>query len=244
MRDLVLSVVVPVYNEEHLVTTMLERLVAVEFPELERLEVILVDDASKDRSLAAIESFASEHAESVRVLAHARNQGKGAAVRTGIAATTGDLVVIQDADLEYDPRDLPRLILPFLEDDADAVYGSRFASGERRRVLYFRHELGNRFITFVSNLMTDLNLTDVETCYKMFRGDLLRSIPLRSNDFRFEVEITAKLAKRNAKVFEVPISYAGRTYEEGKKIGWRDGVLALGAILKYRIVDDSRVSGC
>jgi SAM-dependent methyltransferase len=147
-------------------------------------------------------------------------------------------MVFHDADLEYDPRDIGRLVRPFLEDGADVVYGSRFAAAERRRVLYFRHTLGNRLITFLSDVATDLNLTDVETCYKMFRGTLLKSLPIRSNDFRLEIEVTAKIAKRQCRIFEVPISYVGRTYREGKKIGWRDGFRALGAILKYKVVDD------
>ncbi len=233
-----LSAIVPVFNERYLVGEMLRRLLAVSIPGILELEILVVDDASTDGSAEIVDAVASEHPDQVRVLRHEENQGKGAALRTGIAAARGDLIVFQDADLEYDPRDLARLVRPFLEDGADVVYGSRFLSGDRRRVLYFRHTLGNRLITFMSNWATDLNLTDVETCYKMFRGPLLKSIPIRSNDFRVEIELTAKLAKRNCRLFEVPISYSGRTYREGKKIGWKDGFKALLATGRFWLVDD------
>lgn len=234
---LVLSVVVPVYNERFLVRELLRRVRAVRVPELRGLEIIVVDDGSTDGTREILSEIAAEAPEMCLIL-HPKNQGKGAAVRTGIAAATGDLIVIQDADLEYDPRDLSRLVAPFLEEGADVVYGSRFLTSERRRVLYFRHTLGNRFITLLSNWFTDLNLTDVETCYKMFRAPLLKSLPIRSNDFAMEPELTAKIAKRYCRVFEVPISYAGRTYREGKKIGWRDGFKAVYAIVKYKLIDD------
>jgi len=233
-----LSAIVPVFNERYLVGEMLRRLLAVSIPGILELEILVVDDASTDGSAEIVDAVASQHPDRVRVLRHEENQGKGAALRTGIAAARGDLIVFQDADLEYDPRDLARLVRPFLEDGADVVYGSRFLSGDRRRVLYFRHTLGNRLITFMSNWATDLNLTDVETCYKMFRGPLLQSIPIRSNDFRVEIELTAKLAKRNCRLFEVPISYSGRTYREGKKIGWKDGFKALLATGRFWLVDD------
>ena len=233
-----LSIVVPVYNERFLVGEMLARLITVEFPQLTDTEIIAVDDGSTDGSGEVLDRFANDHPGRLRVIHLGRNQGKGAALRAGIDATDGDLVVVQDADLEYDSHDLGRLVAPFIEDGADVVYGSRFLTSERRRVLYYRHTLGNRFITFLSNWFTDLNLTDVETCYKMFRGPLLRSLPIRSNDFRVEIELTAKVAKRSCRVFEVPISYSGRSYREGKKIGWRDGVKALLAILKFWIIDD------
>ena len=233
-----LSIVVPVYNERFLVGEMLARLITVEFPQLTDIEIIAVDDGSTDGSGEVLDRFANDHPGRLRVIHLGRNQGKGAALRAGIDATDGDLVVVQDADLEYDSHDLGRLVAPFIEDGADVVYGSRFLTSERRRVLYYRHTLGNRFITFLSNWFTDLNLTDVETCYKMFRGPLLRSLPIRSNDFRVEIELTAKVAKRSCRVFEVPISYSGRSYREGKKIGWRDGVKALLAILKFWIIDD------
>ncbi len=233
-----LSVVVPVFNERFLVGEVLRRLLGLTVPGVSELELVVVDDGSSDGSAEIVEQIAAGQTERMRFIRHPRNQGKGAALATGIAAATGDLIVIQDADLEYDPRDLARLVRPFFEDGADVVYGSRFAASERRRVLYYRHALGNRLITFLSNVFTDLNLTDVETCYKMFRGPLLKSIPLRSKDFAFEVEITAKIAKRNCSIYEVPISYRGRTYREGKKIGWRDGVKALAAILRYWLIDD------
>lgn len=236
--ELTLSVVVPVYNERYLVGELLRRVLALSVPGVARLEVIVVDDASTDGSGEILREIAAAEPDRVRLLRHERNQGKGAAIRTGIAAAGGDLIVFQDADLEYDPRDFQRLVQPFLEDGADVVYGSRFLTRERRRVLYFKHTLGNRLITLVSNLFTDLNLTDVETCYKMFRAPLLKSIPIRSASFALEVEITAKIAKRNCRIFEVPISYIGRTYQEGKKIGLKDALIAFAAIVRYWLVDD------
>ncbi|MDX1632047.1 MAG: glycosyltransferase [Thermoanaerobaculia bacterium] len=236
-RALVLSVVVPVYNERFLVRELLERVLAVEIDGIRDLEVVVVDDGSTDGTREILEELARDEPR-MRLFFQDENRGKGAAVRRGIDEATGDLVVIQDADLEYDPRDYARLVRPFLEDGADVVYGSRFLTGERRRVLYFRHTLGNRLITLLSNLFTDLNLTDVETCYKMFRAPLLKSIPIRSDDFAMEPEITAKVAKRRFRIFEVPISYVGRTYREGKKIGVRDLFKALYTIVKYWVVDD------
>ncbi len=237
-REISLSVVMPVYNERYLVGAMLNQLSGLEVDGISRLEVLIVDDGSTDGTLEILEEYTSLNPQRFHLIKHDENRGKGAAVRTGIAAANGDLIVFQDADLEYDPRDYSRLVKPFIEDGADVVYGSRFATAERRRVLLFRHQLGNRLITFFSNLFTDLNLTDVETCYKMLRAPLLKSIPLRSNDFAMEIEITAKVAKRHCTVFEVPISYRGRSYREGKKIGWRDGVKALWTVLKYWLIDD------
>jgi glycosyltransferase involved in cell wall biosynthesis len=233
-----LSVVVPVYNERYLVEELVRRVLAVSAPEIREMEVLLVDDGSKDGSLEILRRLAAEYPDRIRLLEQGRNQGKGAAIRRGIAEATGDLILFQDADLEYDPRDYPRLVRPFLEDGADVVYGSRFLPSDRRRVLYYRHTLGNRMLTTMSNWFTDLNLTDMETCYKVFRAPLLKSIPIRSNDFAMEPEITAKVAKRECRIFEVPISYLGRTYREGKKIGWRDAFKALRAIVKYRLLDD------
>ena len=234
-----LTVVVPVYNERFLVRDSLRRLLeaAPGWEGVSEIEVLVVEDGSRDGTRELLREYAAGEPR-IRLIEHPRNLGKGAAVRTGIAEARGDLIVFHDADLEYDPRDIGRLVKPFLEDGADVVYGSRFTASERRRVLYFRHTLGNRLITFLSDLATDLNLTDVETCYKMFRSTLLKSLPIRSNDFRLEIELTAKVAKRNCRIFEVPISYIGRTYREGKKIGWRDGFKALWAIGRYWMVDD------
>jgi glycosyltransferase involved in cell wall biosynthesis/phospholipid N-methyltransferase len=233
-----LSVIVPVYNERFLVAELVNRVLAVSAPEIRELELLLIDDGSKDGSLDILRRLAAEHPDRIRLLEQGKNQGKGAAIRRGIAEATGDLILFQDADLEYDPRDYPRLIRPFLEDGADVVYGSRFLPSERRRVLNFRHTLGNQMLTRFSNWLTDLNLTDMETCYKVFRAPLIKSIPIRSNDFAMEPEITAKVAKRECRIFEVPISYLGRTYREGKKIGWKDGFKAFRTMVKYHLIDD------
>jgi len=236
-RRLLLSIIVPLYNERYLVAELLRRILASPARSEVEFEVLVVDDGSTDGSADLVRQISRDEA-AIHLIEVPQNQGKGAAVRRGIAAATGDLIMVQDADLEYDPRDYGKLLKPFFEDGADVVYGSRFAASDRRRVLYFRHALGNRFLTFLSNWFTDLNLTDVETCYKVFRAPLLKSIPLRSNDFRLEVEITAKIAKRGCRIFEVPVSYVGRTYQEGKKIGWRDGFRAVRGILKYWLIDD------
>ncbi|MFL6195908.1 MAG: glycosyltransferase [Thermoanaerobaculia bacterium] len=232
-----LSVVIPVYNERFLVAELVRRVLAVSAPEIREIELLLVNDGSRDGTTEILRRLAADHPDQIHLIEQ-ENQGKGAAIRRGIAEATGDLILFQDADLEYDPRDYPRLIRPFLEDGADVVYGSRFLPSERRRVLNYRHTLGNRMLTNLSNWLTDLNLTDMETCYKVFRAPLLKSIPIRSNDFAMEPEITAKVAKRECRVFEVPISYLGRTYREGKKIGVKDAFKALRAMLKYRLIDD------
>jgi glycosyltransferase involved in cell wall biosynthesis/phospholipid N-methyltransferase len=234
---LTLSVVIPVYNERYLVRELVERVLAVEVPSLREIELVIVDDGSRDGSGEILRELAAAHPSRIRLLAQP-NQGKGAALRRGIAEAKGDLILFQDADLEYDPRDYARLVRPFVEDGADVVYGSRFMPSDRRRVLYYRHTLGNRLLTTLSNLFTDLNLTDMETCYKVFRAPLLKSIPIRSNDFAIEPEITAKVAKRECRIFEVPISYLGRTYREGKKIGFKDGLKALRAMVRFWVIDD------
>jgi len=237
-----LSVLVPVYNERFLVASSLERLkILATSPDLERVEVIVVDDASKDDTPAVLRQFEARLRYDPKMtwtfLRHERNGGKGQAIRTALDRATCEITVIHDADLEYHPRDLLRIVRVFAQEKADAVFGSRFIGGEVRRVLLYRHQLGNRLLTFLTNLVTNLNLTDMETCYKAVRTDLLKSIPLVSRDFRIEPELTIKLAKRHASIFEVPISYSGRTYAEGKKINWRDGVSALWAIGRFAASD-------
>jgi len=226
-----LSVVVPCYNEEKTLEESVGRLLAIQDDAL-RLEVIIVNDCSRDRSLQIAGKLAAGHSE-VKVLRHERNRGKGAALRTGFAATAGDFVAVHDADLEYDPRDLKRLVEPLAAGDADVVFGSRFQSAGAHRVLYFWHSVGNHVLTFISNMATDLNLTDMETCYKLFRRDVIQSIVLEEDRFGFEPEIVAKVAQKRLRVYEMGISYRGRTYTEGKKIGMKDGWRALFAILKY-----------
>jgi len=228
-----LSVVVPVYNEDATIIEVVDAVLAESIPK----ELIIVDDGSTDGTRDKLKSIEERGDERVKVFLHEHNLGKGAAVRTGFAETTGDIVLIQDADLEYDPRDYLALIAPILEGKADVVYGSRFAGGGAHRVHLYWHKLGNNFLTMLSNMLTNLNLTDMEVCYKVFRSGVLKSITLRSNKFDIEPEITAKVARKGFRVFEVPISYAGRDYDEGKKIGWRDGVQALWAIIKYRFWD-------
>ena len=237
-----LSVLVPVYNEQYLVAASLERLKVLETsPHLDRVQVIVVDDCSKDETPRALEQFRAGLTPgklSWTFLRHDKNGGKGKAIQTALTHADCDITVIHDADLEYHPRDLLRIVRVFVEEEADAVFGSRFAGGEARRVLLYRHQLGNKLLTFLCNIVTNLNLTDMETCYKAVRTDLLKSIPIASNDFRIEPELTIKLGKRGARLFEVPISYSGRTYAEGKKIDWRDGFRALWAIVRFAVSDD------
>ncbi len=225
-----LSVVIAVYNEKQTILKILERVRGVPIPK----EIIIVDDYSTDGTRDVLKNLAP--AEDLKILYHPHNRGKGAALRTGFGAVAGDIVVIQDADLEYDPVEYPILIRPILDGKADVVYGSRFLGGPHR-VLYFWHHVGNRVLTTLSNMMTDLNLSDMETCYKVFRSELLGKIKLQENRFGFEPEFTAKIARTRCRIFEVPISYSGRDYAEGKKIGWKDGVAAIYFILKYRFVD-------
>lgn len=229
MTDLILSVIVPAYNEAATIESVMRRVREVPL----RLEVIAVNDASTDDTGAILDRLAHERLVD-RVLHHPENRGKGAALRTGIAAASGDVIVVQDADLEYDPADLPALLAPIRTGKADAVYGSRFQGGPHR-VLFFWHAVGNSLLTLLSNMFTNLNLTDMETCYKLVRAELLKRLPLRSNRFGFEVEITARLAQAGARVWELPISYSGRTYAEGKKITWRDGFAAFFHILRYNL---------
>jgi glycosyltransferase involved in cell wall biosynthesis len=224
----ILSVVMPVFNEEQTVAQVVRSVLARE----EVGELICVDDGSSDRSHSVLADMAGKEPR-LRLSRHEKNRGKGAALRTGIALATFPVVVIQDADLEYDPADYPRLLEPILQDRADVVFGSRFIGSEAHRVLYFWHFLGNRFLTLLSNMCTNLNLSDVETCYKAFRREIIQGIRIEENRFGFEPEITAKMARRQARIYEVAISYHGRTYADGKKIGWRDGFSAIRCIAKY-----------
>lgn len=228
-----LSIVIPCYNEERTLRACVDRVLAIASESL-HLELIVVDDCSRDRSLTLAREIAAADPR-VRVLAHEKNQGKGAALRTGFREATGDYVAVQDADLEYDPRDLVRLIEPLHEGLADVVFGSRFLSAGAHRVLYFWHSVGNRFLTLLSNMFTDLNLTDMETCYKVFRREVIQSIEIKENRFGFEPEVVAKVAHMRVRVYEMGISYHGRTYEEGKKIGMKDGFRALYCIFRYNL---------
>jgi glycosyltransferase involved in cell wall biosynthesis len=226
-----LSIVIPCFNERDTIEELIDAVLAAP---VERPEIIVVDDCSTDGTRAVLQQKIEPRI--AKVIYHERNRGKGAALRTGFSAATGDIVLVQDADLEYDPRDYARLLAPILEGRADVVFGSRFAGGESHRVLYFWHSVVNRLLTLLSNMLTDLNLTDMEVCYKAFRREILQQITLEEDRFGFEPEITAKVAKLRCRIFEVGISYAGRTYAEGKKIGWRDGARAIWCILKYNLL--------
>src|SRR6202162_622980 len=225
-----LSVVMPVYNERRTLQAVVERVIAVPV----EMELICVDDGSRDGSREILQELASAKPQ-LRVFLQPKNMGKGAALRRGIQEATGDFVVIQDADLEYDPADYPTLLAPLIQGKADVVYGSRFLGSRPHRVLYFWHSVGNRLLTLLSNCLTNINLTDMETCYKAFRREIIQAIPIQENRFGFEPEITVKVAKRRLRIYEVGIGYWGRTYEEGKKIGWKAGVRCLWCLLKYSI---------
>ena len=234
-----LSVLVPVYNEERTLEEVVRRVCAVQLPK----EIILVDDGSKDGSREILTKLkdrnerANDPLNQIKVFFQPENQGKGAAIKTAISHVTGDVVIVQDADLEYDPKDYPSLLEPIQDGSADVVYGTRFAGGGAHRVLFFWHSLGNRALTLLSNMLTNLNLSDMEVGYKVFRAEALKGIELKSNRFGFEPEITIKLAKKRCRFYEVPISYHGRTYEEGKKITWKDGIAALYYMIRFRFAD-------
>src|SRR5689334_22453656 len=229
-----LSVVMPVYNERATLRQVVERVLAVPID----IELLCVDDGSTDGSRDILNQIESQH-PSVRIFLQPRNIGKGAALRRGIAEATGDFVVVQDADLEYDPADYPALLEPLTQGKADVVYGSRFLGAGPHRVLYFWHSVGNSILTLISNCLTNINLSDMETCYKVFRREIIQSIPIEEDRFGFEPEITVKIAKRRLRIYEVGIGYWGRTYEEGKKIGWKDGVRALWCLLRYSVKESA-----
>ena len=227
-----LSVIIPCYNEMATIDLIIKAVLSAPYPDK---EIIIVDDCSTDGTREKLRETIGPAGLVHKILYHEVNQGKGAALRTGIKAATGDLVIIQDADLEYDPNEYPRLVEPIINNRADVVFGSRFLGGNAHRVLYFWHRVGNGFLTLLSNMFTNLNLTDMETCYKVFRREIIQSIKIEENRFGFEPEITAKIAKLHCRIYEVGISYYGRTYDEGKKIGWKDGFRAIYSIVKYNL---------
>ena len=231
-----LSIIITVFNEEKTIHLILDKIKAVEMYNEIQKEIIIIDDCSTDNSLRALENYKNENSGlEIQILKHSFNQGKGAALHLGIKNATGEVTIIQDADLEYDPQEYTLLLKPIVENVADVVYGSRFIGGKPHRILFFWHSIGNKFLTFLSNMMTNLNLTDMETCYKMFRTEKLQSLNLKEKRFGFEPEVTAKISKiKGIRIYEVGISYYGRTFEEGKKISWKDGFRAIYCIFKYR----------
>lgn len=232
-----LSIIIPAYNEGNTIHLILDKVEKVQLPGEWQKEVVIVNDCSKDHTEQSIQNYTNAHPQlNIQYRKHEVNKGKGAALHTGIKEATGSVIVIQDADLEYDPEEYRILLKPITDGFADVVYGSRFMGGKPHRVLFFWHTIGNKFLTFLSNMFTNLNLTDMETCYKMFRADIVKSLDLKEQRFGFEPEVTAKVSRYpNVRIYEVGISYYGRTYQEGKKIGWRDGVRAIYCILKYNL---------